>query len=341
MTLPVNLRIPRQIAAEIGARPEQVSVAIGLLDEGATVPFVARYRKEATGGLDDTQLRTLSERLTYLREMEARRASIVDSITQQGKMTDDLARALAGAETKSALEDLYLPYKPKRRTKAMIARENGLEPLADAILADRTADPEALAAGYLSETVADVKTALEGAREIVAERLVEDAGLKAQLRAHMAAVARLTSEVLPGKETEGAKFADYFAHSEALSGVPSHRALAMFRGRNEGVLALDLAVEPEAATGDSVAERAVKAALAVGRAGKADQWLGTVAGWVWRIKLKLSLTIDLMTDLRERAEAEAIRVFARNLKDLLLAAPAGAKATLGLDPGIRTGVKVA
>ena len=341
MTLPVNLRIPRQIAAEIGARPEQVSVAIGLLDEGATVPFVARYRKEATGGLDDTQLRTLSERLTYLREMEARRASIVDSITQQGKMTDDLARALAGAETKSALEDLYLPYKPKRRTKAMIARENGLEPLADAILADRTADPEALAAGYLSETVADVKAALEGAREIVAERLVEDAGLKAQLRAHMAAVARLTSEVLPGKETEGAKFADYFAHSEALSGVPSHRALAMFRGRNEGVLALDLAVEPEAATGDSVAERAVKAALAVGRAGKADQWLGTVAGWVWRIKLKLSLTIDLMTDLRERAEAEAIRVFARNLKDLLLAAPAGAKATLGLDPGIRTGVKVA
>ena len=208
-------------------------------------------------------------------------------------------------------------------------------------IALRTADPEALAAGYLSETVADVKAALEGAREIVAERLVEDAGLKAQLRAHMAAVARLTSEVLPGKETEGAKFADYFAHSEALSGVPSHRALAMFRGRNEGVLALDLAVEPEAATGDSVAERAVKAALAVGRAGKADQWLGTVAGWVWRIKLKLSLTIDLMTDLRERAEAEAIRVFARNLKDLLLAAPAGAKATLGLDPGIRTGVKVA
>ncbi|MCB1344985.1 MAG: RNA-binding transcriptional accessory protein [Rhodobacter sp.] len=341
MTQPVNFRIPRQIAAEIGARPEQVSVAIGLLDEGATVPFVARYRKEATGGLDDTQLRTLSERLTYLREMEARRASIVESITQQGKMTDDLARALAGAETKAVLEDLYLPYKPKRRTKAMIARENGLAPLADAILADRAADPERLAQAYLGEGVADVKAALEGAREIVAERLVEDARLKAQLRAHMAAVARLTAEVLPGKEVEGAKFADYFAHSEALSGVPSHRALAMFRGRNEGILALDLVVEPEAAPGDSVAERTVKAALDVGRAGKADQWLGTVAGWVWRIKLKLSLTIDLMTDLREKAEAEAIRVFARNLKDLLLAAPAGAKATLGLDPGIRTGVKVA
>ena len=287
MTQPVNFRIPRQIAAEIGARPEQVSVAIGLLDEGATVPFVARYRKEATGGLDDTQLRTLSERLTYLREMEARRASIVESITQQGKMTDDLARALAGAETKAVLEDLYLPYKPKRRTKAMIARENGLAPLADAILADRAADPERLAQAYLGEGVADVKAALEGAREIVAERLVEDARLKAQLRAHMAAVARLTAEVLPGKEVEGAKFADYFAHSEALSGVPSHRALAMFRGRNEGILALDLVVEPEAAPGDSVAERTVKAALDVGRASKADQWLGTVAGWVWRIKLKI------------------------------------------------------
>ena len=336
-----QLRIPRQIAAEIGARPEQVTAAVALLDEGATVPFVARYRKEVTGGLDDTQLRTLAERLAYLREMEARRAAILDSIAGQGKLTDDLAKAIGAAETKAVLEDLYLPYKPKRRTKAMIARENGLEPLAEAILADRTADPEALAAGYLSEAVADVKAALEGAREIVAERLVEDAGLKAALRAHMASVGRLTSELMPGKEAEGAKFSDYFAHSEALSGVPSHRALAMFRGRNEGFLALDLAVEPEAAPGQSRAEAMVRTALNVGNAGKADQWLGTVAGWVWRVKLKLSLTIDLMTDLREKAEAEAIRVFARNLKDLLLAAPAGAKATMGLDPGIRTGVKVA
>ncbi len=336
-----QLRIPRQIAAEIGARPEQVTAAVALLDEGATVPFVARYRKEVTGGLDDTQLRNLAERLSYLREMEARRAAILDSIAGQGKLTDDLAKAIGAAETKAVLEDLYLPYKPKRRTKAMIARENGLGPLADAILAERSADPEALAAGYLSEAVADVKAALEGAREIVAERLVEDAGLKAALRAHMAAVGMLSSEVMPGKEAEGAKFSDYFAHSEALSGVPSHRALAMFRGRNEGFLALDLMVEPEAAPGQSRAEAMVRTALNVGNAGKADAWLGTVAGWVWRVKLKLSLTIDLMTDLREKAEAEAIRVFARNLKDLLLAAPAGAKATMGLDPGIRTGVKVA
>ncbi|MCA2014285.1 RNA-binding transcriptional accessory protein [Cereibacter sphaeroides] len=341
MTLPAELRIPRQIAAEIGARPEQVAAAVSLLDEGATVPFVARYRKEATGGLDDSQLRTLSERLSYLREMEARRATILDTIAQQGKLTDDLAKAINAAETKSVLEDLYLPYKPKRRTKAMIARENGLEPLADAILADRAGDPEAMAAGYLSEAVADVKAAQEGAREIIAERLTEDAALKAQLRAHMLAVARLTSQVIAGKESEGAKFSDYFEHSEALGSTPSHRALAMFRGRNEGFLALDLAVEPEAAAGESTAERMVKTALNVGRAGKADLWLGTVAGWVWRIKLKLSLTIDLMTDLREKAEAEAIRVFARNLKDLLLAAPAGSKATMGLDPGIRTGVKVA
>ncbi|WP_323020790.1 Tex family protein [Pararhodobacter sp.] len=341
MSPAAQLRIPRQIAAEIGARPEQVTAAVALLDEGATVPFVARYRKEVTGGLDDTQLRNLAERLSYLREMEARRAAILDSIAGQGKLTDDLAKAIGAAETKAVLEDLYLPYKPKRRTKAMIARENGLEPLAEAILADRTADPEALAAGYLSEAVADAKAALEGAREIVAERLVEDAGLKAALRAHMAAVGLLSSEVMPGKEAEGAKFSDYFAHSEALSGVPSHRALAMFRGRNEGFLALDLAVEPEASPGQSRAEAMVRTALNVGNAGKADQWLGTVAGWVWRVKLKLSLTIDLMTDLREKAEAEAIRVFARNLKDLLLAAPAGAKATMGLDPGIRTGVKVA
>ncbi len=341
MTQSNDPRISRQIASDIGARSDQVVAAVGLLDDGATVPFIARYRKEATGGLDDTQLRLLAERLSYLRELNARRAVILASIREQGKLTDALEQAIAGAETKAVLEDLYLPYKPKRRTKAMIARENGLAPLAEAIVADRAADPEVLAAGYLSEVVADVKAALEGAREIVAEGLMENAALKAQLRAHMGAVARLTASVLPGKEAEGAKFADYFAHSELLSGVPSHRALAMMRGRNEGILALDLAVEPEAARGESTAERMVQRSLAVGRAGKGDDWLRQVTGWVWRIKLKLALTIDLMTDLREAAEAEAIRVFARNLKDLLLAAPAGAKATMGLDPGIRTGVKVA
>jgi len=335
------LRIPRQIATEISARPDQVSAAIALLDEGATVPFVARYRKEATGGLDDSQLRTLAERLSYLREMEARRASILETIRGQGKLTDALETAIAGAETKAVLEDLYLPYKTKRRTKAMIARENGLEPLADAILADRAADPQALAGGYVTEAVVDVKAALEGAREIIAERLAEDAGLRAQLRAHMQAHALLASSVVAGKEAEGAKFSDYFSHSERLSGVPSHRALAMMRGRNEGFLSLDLLIDADAAPGDSPAERMVKAALAAHGKGAGDLWLAQVAGWVWRVKLKLSLTIDLMTDLRERAEAEAIRVFARNLKDLLLAAPAGARATMGLDPGIRTGVKVA
>jgi len=341
MSQPPALRIPRQIATEISARPDQVSAAIALLDEGATVPFVARYRKEATGGLDDSQLRTLAERLGYLREMEARRATILESIRTQGKLTGALESAIAGAETKAVLEDLYLPYKPKRRTKAMIARENGLEPLADAILADRAADPQALAMGFLSEVVVDVKAALEGAREIIAERLAEDATLKAQLRAHMQAHALLSSTVVPGKESEGAKFADYHSHSEKLATTPSHRALAMMRGRNEGFLSLDLLIDPDAAPGDSPAERMVKAALNAHGKGAGDLWLAQVAGWVWRVKLKLSLTIDLMTDLRERAEAEAIRVFARNLKDLLLAAPAGARATMGLDPGIRTGVKVA
>ena len=345
MTLAVDPTLPRQIAAEIageiGARADQVAAAVALLDEGATVPFIARYRKEATGGLDDTQLRQLAERLGYLRDLGARKAAVIESITAQGKMTDDLARALAAATTKAEVEDLYLPYKPKRRTKAMIAREAGLEPLVEAILADRRADPEGLAGAHVCEGFADAKAVLEGAREIIAERLVEDAALKARLRAHMLKLGHLTASVMPGKEAEGAKFSDYFAHSERLETVPSHRALAMMRGRNEGILALDLAVEPEAAAGTSVAERMVAGALQVGRAGAGDAWLDKVAGWVWRVKLKLSLTLDLMGDLRERAEAEAIRVFARNLKDLLLAAPAGPRATMGLDPGIRTGVKVA
>ena len=334
-------RIPQIIAAEIGATPAQVGAAVDLLDGGATVPFVARYRKEATGGLDDTQLRKLEERLGYLRELETRRAAIADSINGQGKMTDALALSIARAETKAELEDIYLPYKPKRRTKAMIAREAGLQALVEAILADRSADPAALAAGFLSEGFADAKAALEGARDIVAEGLAEDAALLGRLRDHMRKVGRLSARVVEGKEAAGAKFSDYFAHSEPFATAPSHRVLAMLRGRNEEFLSLDLEVDADAPRGESPAERACGAALGAGGPGAGDRWLREAAAWAWRVKLRTSLTLDLMSDLREAAEAEAIRVFARNLKDLLLAAPAGGKATMGLDPGIRTGVKVA
>ena len=334
-------RIPQIIAAEIGATPAQVGAAVDLLDGGATVPFVARYRKEATGGLDDTQLRKLEERLGYLRELETRRAAIADSISGQGKMTDALALSIARAETKAELEDIYLPYKPKRRTKAMIAREAGLQALVEAILADRSADPAALVAGFLSEGFADAKAALEGARDIVAEGLAEDAALLGRLRDHMRKVGRLSARVVEGKEAAGAKFSDYFAHSEPFATAPSHRVLAMLRGRNEEILSLDLEVDAEAPRGESPAERACGAALGAGGPGAGDRWLREAAAWAWRVKLRTSLTLDLMSDLREAAEAEAIRVFARNLKDLLLAAPAGGKATMGLDPGIRTGVKVA
>ncbi|AWB48166.1 RNA-binding transcriptional accessory protein [Gemmobacter aquarius] len=341
MTTDTARRIPQIIAAEIGAQPGQVVAAIGLLDEGATVPFVARYRKEVTGGLDDTQLRNLAERLAYLREMEARRAAILSSIREQGKMTDALEGAILKAGTKSELEDIYLPYKPKRRTKAMIARENGLQPLVDAILADRGADPAVLAAGFVTEAVADVKAVLEGARDIVAEGLAEDAALLGRLRGHMKQVAKLVAKGVDGKEVEGAKFSDYFAHSEAWATAPSHRVLAMLRGRNEGFLAIDLEIDADAARGESPAERACGAALSVTGRGAGDAWLRDAAAWAWRVKIRTSLTLDLMAEMRERAEAEAIRVFAMNLKALLLAAPAGGKATMGLDPGIRTGVKVA
>ncbi|MEY4698113.1 MAG: hypothetical protein RIT14_2541 [Pseudomonadota bacterium] len=334
-------RIPHLIAAEIAAAPAQVLAAISLLDEGATVPFVARYRKEVTGGLDDTQLRTLSERLGYLREMEARRAAILASITEQGKLTEALKGAILKAATKAELEDIYLPYKQKRRTRAMIARENGLGPLAEAILTDRRAEPATLAAAYVTEAVPDVKAALDGARDILAESLSENADLLGRLRGHMKEVARLVARVVEGKEADGAKFSDYFAHSEGWATAPSHRVLAMLRGRNEGVLALDLEIDAEAPRGESPAERACGAALQAGGSGPGDRWLREAASWAWRVKLKTSLTLDLMGEMRERAEAEAIRVFARNLKDLLLAAPAGGKATMGLDPGIRTGVKVA
>ncbi|WP_323006112.1 Tex family protein [Pseudorhodobacter sp.] len=340
MTPDLANRLNRLIALEIGANPDQVSAAVDLLDGGATVPFVARYRKEVTGGLDDTQLRTLAERLIYLRELETRRAAILSSIKEQGKLTEGLSADITKAVTKAELEDIYLPYKPKRRTRAMIAREHGLGPLAEGILADRSADPQALAGAYLTAEVPDTKAALEGARDIIAEGLAENAALLGKLRAHMKAVGRLAATGVAGKEAEGAKFSDYFTHSEPWHSAPSHRVLAMLRGRNEGFLTLDLEIDPDAPRGQSPCEVSCGAALQAGSTAKGDVWLREVAAWAWRIKLKTSLTLDLMGDLRERAETEAIRVFARNLKDLLLAAPAGGKATMGLDPGIRTGVKV-
>ena len=332
-------RIARTIATEINARPEQAGAAIRLLDDGATVPFVARYRKEATGGLDDSQLRVLSDRLTYLRELDARRDTILKSIREQGKLTDDLAGAIAGAETKAQLEDIYLPYKPKRRTKAMIARENGLEPLANAILSDRSADPETLAAGYLSADVATQRDALNGARDIIAEGLTENAVLLGELRKFMQAEALLTSKLIDGKDRDGAKFSDYFDHTESWARTPSHRALAMLRASKEGIVTLDITPDPD--TGVARAEAIVARHLHTRGSGPGDAWLRKVAGWTWRVKLSLTMMVELMADLRSRAQDEAIGVFARNLKDLLFAAPAGPRATLGLDPGIRTGVKAA
>jgi len=334
-------RIAALIAADINARPEQAAAAIGLLDEGATVPFIARYRKEVTGGLDDTQLRTLAERLIYVREMDARRATILESIRSQGKLTEELEAAIAAVTTKAELEDLYLPYKPKRRTRAEIARERGLGPLAEAILADRAAVPAELAQAYITGDVPDVKTALEGARDIISEQFAENADLVGRLRNYMKERAFLRSRVVDGKQEAGAKFSDYFDHVERWANVPSHRALAMLRGRNEEVLSLDIEVDADDASPVKPVERMIAEAYAIGRQGAADQWLAEVAGWTWRVKLSLSLSLDLMRELREKSEEEAIRVFARNLKDLLLAAPAGSRATMGLDPGIRTGVKVA
>ncbi len=334
-------RIAAIIAAEINARPEQAAAAIGLLDEGATVPFVARYRKEVTGGLDDTQLRDLSERLAYLRELDARRDTILGSIREQGKLTEELEAKIAAAATKAELEDIYLPYKPKRRTKAEIARERGLGPLAEAILANRSLVPAELALAYVTDEVADAKTALEGARDILSEQFAENADLVGKLRAYMKERAFLRAKVLDGKQEAGAKFSDYFDHVERWSGVPSHRALAMLRGRNEEVLSLDIEVDADDTSPVKPVERMIANAYAIGGSLPGDRWLMEVAGWTWRIKLSLHLTLDLMRDLRERAEEEAIHVFARNLKDLLLAAPAGSRPTMGLDPGIRTGVKVA
>ncbi|WP_034271542.1 Tex family protein [Actinospica robiniae] len=341
----INLRI----AEELQAAPGQVRAAVELLDGGATVPFVARYRKEVTGGLDDTQLRTLEERLRYLRELEERRAAVLESIESQGKLDDALRTQILAADSKARLEDIYLPFKPKRRTKAQIAREAGLEPLADALLADPNLDPQQEAAGYVDadKGVAEVAAALDGARSILVERFGEDADLVGELRERMWDRGRLVSRVREGREEAGAKFADYFAFAEPLTRIPSHRALAMFRGEKEEVLDLVFDPEPEDAepgaapvrTGYEVRIAQRFAVEDLGRAG--DRWLLDTVRWAWRTRILIRLGVDLRMRLWQSAEDEAVRVFAANLRDLLLAAPAGTRATLGLDPGLRTGVKVA
>ncbi|WP_029013015.1 Tex family protein [Niveispirillum irakense] len=337
--------IPARIAQELGVRSQQVEAAAALLDEGSTVPFIARYRKEVTGGLDDTQLRTLDERLRYLREMEERRATIKQSITDQGKMTPELLRDLEAADSKTRLEDLYLPFRPKRRTKGMIAREAGLEPLATLLLADPSRDPEKEAAGFIAidKGIADTKAALEGARAILVERMAEDATLVGRLRQLAHDQGRIVSTLIEGKAEEGAKFSDYFDSSEALTRIASHRALALFRGRAAGILDLKLVVGNEPVAGEAhPAEQIIANAFSIAnRSRPADRWLLDCCRWAWRTKIALHIETDLMSVLREKAEDEAITVFGRNLKDLLLAPPAGQRATLGLDPGIRTGVKAA
>ncbi|MCM8596216.1 Tex family protein [Accumulibacter sp.] len=344
---PVAERIARRIADEVGCQPRQVVATATLLDHGATVPFVARYRKEVTGGLDDTQLRLVDERLAYLRELEARRASILATIGEQGKLTPELAAAIEAAETRQRLEDLYLPYKPKRRSKAEIAREAGLAPLAAALLADPTLSPESTAEAYINADAGfpDLRSCLAGARQILIEQFAEDAGLLGELRAHLEQHGILQSSVVAGKESEGSTFRDYFAYREAIMAIPSHRALALFRGRNEGVLELALVLDSEADGSPPVphpCEARIAARFAIrDQARPADRWLAETVRWAWRIKLSDHLEHELLNALRERAEAEAIRVFGANLHDLLLAAPAGPRPTMGLDPGLRTGVKVA
>ncbi|HEY3433037.1 MAG TPA: Tex family protein [Rhodocyclaceae bacterium] len=347
--------IEHRIAEELGVRPQQVAAAVQLLDEGATVPFIARYRKEVTGTLDDTQLRNLEERLGYLRELEERRSAVLASIEEQGKLTPELRNDVENADTKQRLEDLYLPYKQKRRTKAQIAKEAGLEPLADALFDDPSLSPEVEAAKYVNTAteppekhVPDVKAALDGARQILMERFAEDATLLEKLRRYLNDNGVLVSAVVEGKDkdqsAEVSKFRDWFDFREAIKDIPSHRALAMFRGRNEGVLRLALKTEPELQDPPlaSPCETMVAKHFGISNDGHpADKWLSETARWAWMVKLSLHLELELMNQLRERSEEEAIHVFARNLHDLLLAAPAGPHATLGLDPGIRTGCKVA
>ncbi|PXV77283.1 Tex family protein [Nitrosomonas eutropha] len=350
----VQRKIINAIATELSVAPQQVSAAVALLDDGATVPFIARYRKEATGNLDDTQLRLLEERLIYLRELEERRQVILTSIGEQGKLSDELRYIIEQAATKQLLEDIYLPYKPKRRTRAQIAREAGLEPLADTLLTDPTCDPEQEAANYIKVVsaaegveainVPDVKTALEGARDILAERFAETAKLLAILRNKLWQEGVVTSVVVAGQEmSEEEKFRDYYAYAEPVRLIPSHRALALFRGRALGVLRIDLDLDE---TSREVIPHPCVAMIAAhfkieNRGRKADKWLGDVCQWAWRVKVHPHLTAELLLQVREAAETEAIRIFSRNLRELLLAAPAGPKAVLGLDPGYRTGCKVA
>ncbi|RKP54872.1 Tex family protein [Pararobbsia silviterrae] len=342
----VALKIVQRIATELAVQPRQVAATVELLDEGATVPFIARYRKEVTGDLDDTQLRTLEERLIYLRELEERRAAILQSIHEQGKLTDALAEAISAADSKQTLEDLYLPYKPKRRTRAQIAREAGLEPLAQALLADPTLDPQSEAAKFVDaeKGVADTKAALDGARDILSEQFGETAELLGKLREWLWNEGVVTSKVVEGKELEeGEKFRDYYDYEEPIRTIPSHRALALFRGRNAGVVLVKLGLGEALDTQTPhPGELRIASHAGIRQQGRAaDKWLGDVCRWCWRVKVQPHLENDLLTQLRETAESEAIHVFARNLKDLLLAAPAGPKAVIGLDPGLRTGVKVA
>ena len=347
-------KITQALAKELNAHASQVAAAVALLDEGATVPIIARYRKEVTGNLDDTQLRTLEERLIYLRELEGRRVAITASISEQGKLTDSLKASIDAATTKQALEDVYLPYKPKRRTKAQIAREAGLEPLADALLADPTLDPQTEAAKYINVqpatatveaiNVPDTKAALEGARDILSERFSETADVLAKLRTRMQQEGFLTATVVTGKEmAEEEKFRDYYAYSETLRTVPSHRALALLRGRTLGILslAITLGTDLEALTPHPCENMIASHFGIADKQRAADKWLLDVCRWTWRVKVQLSITGELMLALREAAETEAIKIFGRNLHELLLAAPAGPKAVMGLDPGIRTGCKVA
>ncbi|MCM5704889.1 Tex family protein [Larsenimonas salina] len=340
----MDRNVATRVAQELNVQPKQVAAAMALLDDGATVPFVARYRKEATGGLDDGQLRTLEERVRYLRELDERRDSVLASIDEQGKLDDALRRAIVDADTKQRLEDLYLPYRKKRRTKAQIAREAGLEPLADTLLNDPQQTPDSAAEPYLgsAEGVTTIKDALDGAKQILMERFSEQAELVGTLRERLWEDGVLVSQGVADKKAEGAKFSDYFEHQEPLSRVPSHRALAMFRGRNEGVLALkiDLDNADEGVSHPAEAMIAQHAGI-TDQKRPADTWLKEVVRWTWRVKLYTQLETELLGKLRERAELEAITVFADNLNDLLLAAPAGAKPTLGLDPGLRTGIKVA
>lgn len=341
------ITIHKRIADELSVGVKQVEAAITLLDEGATVPFISRYRKEVTGSLDDTQLRTLEERLTYLRDLEERRASILNIINKQGKLTPELAQDIAGADTKTRLEDLYLPYKKKRRTKGQIAIEAGIEPLADTLFGNPSLDPEQEAGkfihadGEVKEVFGDTKSVLDGAKFILMERFAENADLLGELRSFLSQEGRLVSTVVEGKESEGTKFKDYFDNADAIRKVPSHRALAMFRGRKEGVLHLRLDAAKNEGTRHPCESIIARHENITNMGRPADEWLAEVVHWAWSIKLQMRMETELLADLRGRAEDDAIVVFAQNLKDLLLAAPAGQKAAIGLDPGLRTGVKIA